>query len=425
MRITYGIMFLLLLSVYLPSSAEATTNSLQSKIDGANPGATIEIQEGEYEETLLISKPLTLVGKGDVLLRSCDVQPLLAISGESVTVKNINLEHCGENNEDTAIYVSGSNHVLDGLRIETKRFGIRLDEANGITIKDSEIVGRRKGNGVDLWRSNRNQLENLNISNVSDGIYLEQSNENLLRNNTIQMSRYGMHLMFSNDNLLSENTSQSNVTGTMVMESKRTSIHDNRFYSNKNNVNSQGLLLYLTSDTEVTNNEFNANRVGVYIEEAENNHINTNKIMNNFIGIQFLNANGNKAVNNTFVGNVNAAQAISSSNNKVNGNYWDTASKVDIDGTGKSNIHFTADPYFLTLTNAVPEYGLFFQAPGLILLQNLLKSPPEQILTDHAPLMDMTLEVERETSSYSGLWIMSAVMILASLSLFLLGRKRR
>ena len=65
-------------------------------------------------------------------------------------------------------------------------YGIRLDEANDVRIEDSEIMGRRKGNGIDLWKSNRNQIENLFISNVADGIYLEQSNENILHRNKIE-----------------------------------------------------------------------------------------------------------------------------------------------------------------------------------------------------------------------------------------------
>jgi len=418
------ILFLLVLIFCMPVASEAST-TLQSKIDQSPKGATLEIEEGEYEETLVISKPIILEGKGEVLLRSCDADPVVTISGVAVTLKNINVEHCGDDKENTAIYVTGSKHILEEVNIETKRFGIRLNQANDVTIRDSEIIGRKRGNGIDLWKSNRNQFENLIINNVSDGIYLEQSNENTLHRNNIQNSRYGMHLMFSDDNVLTKNVSKSNITGAMLMESKRTSVNSNAFYSNSNSVNAQGLLIYKASETEVTKNEFLSNRVGVYIEEAENNRIDFNKIMDNFIGVQFQKATGNKIVSNTFVGNVNDAQAIVSSNNEIDGNYWDVASKVDIDGNGESEIIFTADPYFLTLTADVPEYQLFFQAPGLILLQNLLKSPPEQLLTDSAPLMDMTMVVEKETFSMFGLWMMSVVMILASFSLFILGRKRK
>ncbi|MFJ5624621.1 nitrous oxide reductase family maturation protein NosD [Peribacillus loiseleuriae] len=424
MKIMNYIMFLLVLSLFMPavSGAEGT---LQSKIDEAKKGATIEIEEGEYEETLVISKPITLEGKGEVLLRSCQAEPVITISGESVTLKNVKVEHCGDEKEDTAIYVTGTNHKLEGLAVETKRYGIRLDHANGVTIKDSDIVGRKQGNGIDLWESNQNQFENIKITNVMDGIYLERSNKNTIHRNDIQRSRYGLHLMFSNENILDENVSRANITGTMLMESKRTVVRHNKFLSNNKSVNAQGLLIYVSTDTEVTGNEFISNRIGIFIEEAEKNRIDSNKIMDNFIGIQFKKANGNTIMRNTFVGNVNDAQAVESANNEFNRNYWDAASKVDVNGDGESEIVYSADPYFLTLTSAIPEYQLFFQTPGLLLLQNILKSPADQLLTDSAPLMDMTMEVEKEKSTSLSLWVISVVMILSSFSLFIFGRIRR
>ena len=423
-KIMYYIMFLLFLSFCLPAVSEATS-TLQSIIDEAPNGATIKIEEGEYEETLVISKPVTLEGTGKVLLRSCENEPVVTILNKGVTLKNIKVKHCGLEKDDTAIYVTGSHHSLERLNIETKRFGIKLDHANDVTLQDSEIMGINRGNGIDLWKSNHNKLTNLKITNVSDGIYLEQSDDNSLHRNNIQESRYGMHLMFSDANILDGNVSKFNTTGTELMESKRTVVRDNHFSSNHNSVNAQGLLLYLASDTEVTGNEFKSNRVGIFIEKAENNRLEFNKIMDNFTGVQFLQSNGNNVINNTFVGNVNDAQAIESSNNQVNGNYWDAASKVDVNGDGESDIVYTADPYFLTLTAEVPEYQLFFQAPGIIMLQNMLKSPIEQLLIDSAPLMDMTMEVEKEQSSRFILWCMSVVMIVASCSLFIFGRKRR
>lgn len=417
------LVILLTFTVFPPSLFEASS-PLQLKIDEAPAGATVEIEAGEYEETLVISKPITLVGNGEVRIQSCEAEPVIAISGDDVTLKKITVEHCGDEKEDTAIYITGSNHRMEEVIIETRRYGVKLDRANGVTIKDSEIIGSRRGNGIDLWQSNQNTFENLRIASVSDGIYLERSNENLIYKNNIENSRYGVHLMYSNENVLRDNLSSSNITGAMLMETERTTVHGNAFYANKNSVNSQGLLLYEAYETEVIENEFISNRIGVYFEKAGNNHLESNKIMDNFIGVQMKNASDNKITRNTFVGNVNEAQAIESSKNEVNQNYWDAASKVDVDGNGESEISYTADPYFLTLTTDAPEYQLFFQAPGLILLQNLLKSPPEHLLTDSAPLMDMTMEVEKETSSSLGLWVMSIVMIGSSFSLFIMGRKR-
>ena len=82
------IMFFLLLFFLMPTIFEADT-TLQAKIDGASKGDMIVIEEGEYEETINIAKPITLVGKGEILLRSCEEKPVITISGESVTLKNI------------------------------------------------------------------------------------------------------------------------------------------------------------------------------------------------------------------------------------------------------------------------------------------------------------------------------------------------
>ena len=146
--------------------------------------------------------------------------------------------------------------------------------------------------------------------------------------------------------------------------------------------------------------------------------------MNNFIGVQFKKANDNQLTRNTFIGNVNEAQAIESANNRIHHNYWDASAKLDMKGNGESTIPFTADPYFLTLTEDVPEFQLFFQAPGVILLQKMLKSPADQVLTDETPLMETTMDVEKEQSSNVALWLMSMIMIVVSISLYIVGRKR-
>ena len=61
-------------------------------------------------------------------------KPVVTISGESVTLKNMNVEHCGDEKEDTAIYVTGSKHHLSDIHIDTRSYGIRLDQANDVKI---------------------------------------------------------------------------------------------------------------------------------------------------------------------------------------------------------------------------------------------------------------------------------------------------
>ncbi|USK69839.1 right-handed parallel beta-helix repeat-containing protein [Peribacillus asahii] len=412
----------LVLVLLLPWETDAAT--LQSKIERAVPGETIEISEGIYEENLIITKPITLKGQGEVLIRSCEEQPAITIKGEHVSLEQIQVEYCGEGKEATAISISGSKHQLTDFEIETKRYGIRLDKAREVNIQDGFIIGQRKGNGIDLWESSHNTIQNMKIAKVQDGIYLEQSHQNTLRQNHIQGSRYGMHLMFADDNVLEKNIAQYNMTGTMLMRVNRVQVVGNDFSYNRDNVNAQGLLIYFVENSRITENSLTGNRVGIYMETSEENVMANNKVMDNFIGVQFTKANNNQLTQNTFVGNVNEAQAIESSNNEIHHNYWDASAKLDLKGKGESIFPFVADPYFLTLTADVPEFQLFFQSPGVLLLQKMLKSPADQVLTDEAPLMETTMEVERTETSASALWMMSVGMMIVSTSLFIVGRKR-
>ncbi len=114
------------------------------------------------------------------------------------------------------------------------------------------------------------------------------------------------------------------------------------------------------------------------MEDSSGNIIVSNSIMNNFIGTQMNSISNNKVIHNSFINNVNEVQAVHGTHNLIQNNFWDSAWKLDTDGDGKSNLPYRADPYFLNLIEDTPEYQLFFQAPGMLLLQKMLKSPRQE-----------------------------------------------
>lgn len=407
---------------FLPMVTHATT--LQEMIDKATPGETVILSEEEYEETVVINKAITLKGNEETVIRSCEKQPIITITGENVRLEGIKVDYCGDEKEATAISVTGTDHKLSNFEVRTTGFGMKLNDAHGVRISDGMIIGTRKENGIDLWNSTSNLIEKMRIARMKDGIYLEQSNDNTLRENNIRRSRYGMHVMFSSNNRLEDNIAQSNMAGTMLMRVNRIHVKGNDFSFNSSNVNSQGLLVYYTENGRFEDNLIKANRVGIYMENSKENVMTENIVADNFIGVQFSKSSHNQVVKNTFYGNVNEAQAIDSSQNKINQNYWDASEKIDVSGKGESIIPFSADPFFLTVTEEIPEYQLFFQAPGMVLLQNMLKSSEDQVLIDKNPLMESPVDVNKETSSGAKLWTMAAVMIIVSSCLYYFGRKR-
>lgn len=416
---------LLFLFFCFPGVSIHAESTLQSKIDAASPYETITLENRAYNETIKISTPLTIQGDKNTKIISCGKDPLITINKENIILKDLKIEQCNDNTDQPAIFVEGDKHYISGLEVHTSYIGIKLENARDIKIENSMIVGQRRANGIDLWQSNRNLIENIKIQNARDGIYLEQSDNNTIKENTIWQSRYGIHLMYSDRTVVEKNISKENTTGAMIMGTKETSVVGNRFIYNKSNVHAQGLLLYDATKTKVLQNEIANNRVGVYVEKADHNTIMDNSISNNFIGLQFKDASANEFTQNVMMGNVNESQATQSRENNIYNNYWDASLKVDADGSGTSNIPYKADAYFLLLTQDIPEYQLFFQSPGMRILQSFIKIPDQSLLLDKEPTMrPKGVPQKGEGMAFqSNILIVSVSMLLMGSILFILGRK--
>jgi len=421
-KLWYLIVFLMLFWTH-PSSSIHAESTLQYLIDQAPEHSIVRIPRGVYHESIVLSKPVTLQGNGQVTIQSCRKEPVISIKGQRVSVKNVTVIQCSQEKNAAAIQVSGNHHRIEHVHIRTKGIGLKLEHAYHTVITQSSIKGEKQHNGIDLWKSEQNVIEKVRIEKVRDGIYMEQSDYTTAVQNLIQQSNYGIHIMYSDHITIQKNISKNNVAGAMVMETKGGKIENNEFIFNNRNVHAQGILLFDATETKVVRNNISYNRVGIFAENASNNLILSNEVRGNFIGIQFKEANGNIVSNNTFISNVNEAQALSSSDNEVKRNYWDASLKLDADGSGYSDIPYKTNPFFLSLTKDIPEYQLFFHSPGMVVLQKLWKSPDNEAMTDDSPLM--TAPIQDESKSSSGVIIVfSLLLFLGSITLWRIGRKK-
>jgi nitrous oxidase accessory protein len=399
--------------------------SLQSQINATPEGETLRLNAGIYHEPIVLKKPIVLEGEKGTILKACSSKPGITITGENVSVKGIKIVSCQKDKNPPAIYMSGKNHHLEEITIDTGKLAIKLENVSKTTFQNISISGLGKGNAFDLWESHQNTFEGISITHVEDGFYMENSHYNTFIGNTISDSRYGLHVMFSDNITLIRNVSARNYTGAMVMGTNHSVIKDNQLMENNQNVNAQGLLLYDVNDSTITHNQISHNRVGLFMEDSSGNEMKSNEFVANFVGAQINKIEKNVIESNTFISNVNDIQATDGTDNIIRRNYWDAALKLDTDGDGKSNLPHRADPFFLNLAKETPPYQLFFQHPGLVLLQKMLKSPEHLLVTDEEPLMNNDLKNNIQTEPQKAiLWAMSLFMIFSSLLLIYFGRKK-
>ncbi|WP_232697690.1 right-handed parallel beta-helix repeat-containing protein [Brevibacillus daliensis] len=419
-------------------------SEIQKLIDQAEEGSHLQLKSGVYRGSLKISKTIQLSGGNQVILQSEGDTPLLTLTGDGIQVEGIQFLDNRTNVETATIQVTGKQNSLRNLTIHTFGTGIALRQSTNNHIVDTQVLGRqtekpvagaineertpgKKGNGIDLFESSNNQVAGNLVTNMFDGIYVENSHNNMLTKNEITDSRYGIHIMFSENNQLMHNKGDRNVTGAMLMGSDGSIVADNRFTKQTENVNSQGILLYDVQRTQILRNHVEGNRVGLYVETSEKNYFTENQVLQNFIGLQLIESKNNNWEHNQFIGNVSPAQAKDSADNQMSYNYWDTAQVVDVDGDGTSDITYPINPFFIEVTDQVEAFQIFFQSPGMALLESMFEDHEGTFLRDTSPVAqpnDLT-----QSESNSQVWIVfgiSLIFLAVSTSIiYIMGVRRK
>lgn len=405
--------------------------SLQSLINQTKPGDVLELPPGEYVGGATIDQPIHIKGEKDVSILSDGKGPALTIQTDQAVIENMTFIDQRTPTDET-VYINGRNNELKDLTIQTNGVGIQLYEAQNNTLENINITGNQavtfaeRGNGIDLWDSNNNTIQYSNISNVQDGIYLEKSEENAIFNNEVTNSRYGYHLMFTTGTNIQHNYSYFNVSGMMIMGTEGTNVENNHLQYNQKSIQSIGLLLFDVKKAYVAHNTITNNKIGLFVENSTNNEITLNKLKDNYVGTQFLKSTENNMYQNALLANVVQGQAERSSNNKTNENYWGDHTRLDTNGDGFSNLSYTVDPFYLTLTKEYPPYQIFFQAPGMHFLEQLFNAPTDQWLTDDKPLMVNPLESVTNEQTYS-LYVLcfSLFLLFVSTTIIWMGVKKQ
>lgn len=427
------LLFIGLFSLFiLADSKAAESKSIQQIIDTAKPGETIVLTGGEYNENVIIDKPLHLIGDEGVHFVQQGSEPIITIQSNGVLIENLTLTYVDDDKEAAAILINGDHNELSNIHIQTNSYGVQLDEANDNKLSHLNIVGNKEEesfsqriHGIFVWQSHHNEIRDTEIKHVQDGIYMEGSNENYIHHNTITQSRYGYHLMFTENTVLEHNESYENVSGMMIMGTNGTVAKQNLLSHNQKNIQSLGLLLYDVRNADVSNNDITYNRIGIFIEDASTNEIYTNNVQGNYIGLQFKNAKDNTIYHNAFIANVAQGQAEESSDNNLDNNFWGDHQGLDLMGDNTSTLPYKVEPFFLNLTNRYPPFQLLFQSPGIVLLEQVIHTPMDEQLVDYSPLMENPLSfTDSQSANQVTVLLFSLSLLFISILIMYMGVKK-
>ncbi len=201
-RPTFWIILLLTLAIgaSFPGAAETLMvdpsgggdyTEVQSAVDAANPGDTILVKSGTYEENLKVDKELKIWSDsrnpGDTMIQAAD------------PTKNVVEINAG--------------------RVTFSGFGIHGSENSGVYLEGA-------GNCL---------ISNNEVSNTGQGIFLKDSERNVVSNNVLSLNELGIRLEASGGNTIQTNLIAYNYKyGISLEESSENKIYDNYFKNGEN-----------------------------------------------------------------------------------------------------------------------------------------------------------------------------------------------
>jgi nitrous oxidase accessory protein len=410
------------IALSLTNGVNAAT--LQERIDAATPNEIIRVEAGTHG-SIVINKPVTLIGQPGAEIRGNGAGNVVTIAADDVTLSGLRITGSGLqlSDDDAAVFVTGNrskivnNVIADSLhgiylkkisaaqvlnnRIQGKTTLTASDEpvekgiGTGSENCDTTLVANRRGNGIHQWNCEGNVIRGNEISGARDGIYFSFTNNSRVENNLVHHVRYGLHYMYSDGNVFENNTFSENAAGAAIMFSKELVVRGNRFINNRGH-RAYGLIFQSSDRSRLERNEISKNAVGLSFNQCTDNEIIGNRVAQNYIGLRFgSNSDGNRFSENVFLHNLHPVETggsdVSGSHWAVNGvgNFWEGGFELDLDGDGINDLPHRELDLFGVLRRDFPAVAFLSESPALKLLRfahDRAALPGASYIEDPAPL---------------------------------------
>ncbi len=226
-------------SDYRTITSTLSNDDIQSLFDNAKSGDTFEFTESEYNDlSLVVDKKLNIISKQDsVVYTSGDVSEKAKALGIDKTF---------------GFYFTSASagSILSGITIVASNsdYGIVVDNAKDVQIRDNEVVGGQ--NGILIKDSSKITISNTDISKAEDsGLKLQNIGDSLIEKNVVSYNK--------KSGIEAENMHYSNITNNTVHHNDLNGITVNGVSSNNiinyNNVyeNTNGIYINSTSSNDV------------------------------------------------------------------------------------------------------------------------------------------------------------------------------
>gem|GEM_PF-2845302 len=293
-----AILILMILSFQVAQSAtlivicgnNASFNSIQSAIDAAKPGDTIEVSGGTYLENVYIYKTIRIQGVSNdssmPIIDAGDKGSAITLAADGIHLEGLMMTN---SMNGSGIEIASSNNTLIGNKAINNKFGIYVYNSRNNTIANNELMHNHYA-GIELDDSDHNLISNNNVSNssyvtsenskeIGSGIVFYNASNNELRNNTLENNTLdGISIYESKGNIIRNNSLSRNIDGIYVLNSNETQIDGNHIFKNRKT----GMFIESSNNCNISKNTIQNHAItGFNMWKCQNNILRDNLISEN------------------------------------------------------------------------------------------------------------------------------------------------
>jgi len=245
---------------YVGGSGLGNYSYIQDAINNSFAGETVFIFAGNYSETIVINKSISLLGsnKTNVLIDGGDGLYSILIKSSGVTVSGFTIQ-----NSNVGILISGYNYKICNISnniIRDNFEGVRLINSSSNVISEN-LFYKHNNFAIVMYDSSNNSILRNKMVDNDNGIYLGRwSNSNLISENNFTDYKNGINLEYSFYNLISRNQLMNGSYGIYLSSTKQNTITNNSFEFN----NQAGIYIIDSDENVITPNIFLNNNQDVY-----------------------------------------------------------------------------------------------------------------------------------------------------------------
>ncbi|MCP3668279.1 MAG: nitrous oxide reductase family maturation protein NosD [Gammaproteobacteria bacterium] len=377
---------------------------MQLFVDITPAGGVLKLPPGVYGGPVVINKKITLDGQGEVTIDGEGEGTVVTLMADGIVLKGLHITNSGEshNQVDSGIHIKANNTRVENNVLDNVLFGIHIQQARGSIVRGNQVTSKPnepslRGEGLRMWYSQENLIEENEFFRVRDMLVTNSSNNRFL-NNRIEEGRIGIEFVFSPKNVVLGNIISGNSTGFVVLYSGDLTFRGNRVIHIRNSTGS-GFSIKDSPMVKLDKNEIIHCAYGLIANAPlypENIlYLDDNLFAYNDIAMYFYGEKGGHVIHgNRFENNmleVLVSAASSALANDWQGNYWDQYQGFDMnrDGVGDRphRVYIFADRIWMDR----PMTRFFRRSPVLEVIDFAERlapfSEPVMILEDPAPRM--------------------------------------